>query len=137
MKSILFGLITTLMAFASSSNAASLKLDCHSDSVQVSGVLDVDSKNNATGTLSLTVATADGTETSNTAFTGTYEVFPAGSYCYDSAVSHLLVTAETASGKSVGIKSVRGVDCGPDTVNGDWIYLNKGSSPATCTITTN
>jgi hypothetical protein len=134
MKSIVFGLVTVLMAFAGSANATSLKLDCHSASAQASGVLDVDSQNNATGTLSLTVTTANGTETSNTVFTGTYDVYPAGSFCYDSTITNLLVSAETASGKTVSIKSVRGFDCGPTAANGDWIYLNRDVSPATCTF---
>lgn len=134
MKSILLVLVTMMLGFAGSSNAASITLNCHSDSVQANGVLEIDSQNNATGTLALSVTTATGTEVSTSVFSGTYSVYPAGSFCYDSTVTSLLVSTQTPSGTSVAIKSIRGVDCSNQVVNGDTIYVSKDTSVATCTL---
>jgi hypothetical protein len=134
MKSAL--ILIGMMAFASASYASTLTISCQSQNVQVSGTLQVDDSGNASGTLLTTITSANSENSSGTAFTGTYSVYPAGSFCYDTAMKNLTITGQTSLGATVTIRSVRGADCTGG--NGDMIYVvSRTASPATCTLTEN
>jgi hypothetical protein len=112
--------------FSGAAFANQVQVSCSSNNAHLSGVLEVNADNSATGSVSV-----NGTAS---AFSGRYLYFPAGTYCAKSAVT--VFSGAVKTNHSYNVKSVRGDTC-ENVKNGDTIYVNGIAESASCHLTKN